>query len=602
MKDFRITSKYSAFNARFLSPSEIAESFIPTPQFKVLLKTSHAILMGPRGCGKTTLLKMLTSDALSVWRQKLIESNDSSNYTSPDFIALYIPSDTRWLQEIKSTSTTYGSDSEKLQRLLVVLSILKQWAIQFEKIVANDLAAHTNLAESFIDCWGLVDAAPRFIDIKNSIESMAADIRGYINVGNTEAIFERYKLRFFSSLIDVCTICADLYDAQFGAVQVKWAICFDELEISPRWMRTELIASLRSVDHRILLKLTWSPLMPEATDGGPEVMQDVDIIRLWYSHISDAKSFCKNLADSVVRNLTDGKVISAQDMLGRSIFAEESDSELDYERGTDFYNAMIEVAKFDTSLKQLLISHKIDPDDPFTPSQQLRNTFFRKLKPIVLLRDYFNSKFGRRSRKQLLLYCGLDMVFAMSEGNPRRLIKILSDIVDFGLKESRKDVEDFFTVKYHEQASTLSSLSNQFLDYIKAIPSNLYAPSDISLFDFVQVVGKYFSSRLIDGPITLDPVGSFVVGKEAAERFKNIIQIGLSSGAIIYVGSSPHEVARTIVGSKFRLTFLLSPALKLAVRNYKEVSLDTCFKTASHVDQIALFDDFIDGSEEGIEK
>jgi predicted AAA+ superfamily ATPase len=58
---------YSTYNARMLSPEEIARTFVINDAYRKLLRVEHSILRGPRGTGKTTLLKMLTPRALKEW-------------------------------------------------------------------------------------------------------------------------------------------------------------------------------------------------------------------------------------------------------------------------------------------------------------------------------------------------------------------------------------------------------------------------------------------------------------------------------------------------------------------------------------------------------
>ena len=51
---------FDAFNARYLSPVDVAATFVPSREsFKLLSEQNHSVLVGPRGSGKTTLLKML---------------------------------------------------------------------------------------------------------------------------------------------------------------------------------------------------------------------------------------------------------------------------------------------------------------------------------------------------------------------------------------------------------------------------------------------------------------------------------------------------------------------------------------------------------------
>ncbi len=117
----KASSGYSAFNARWLEPEEVARLFVPTLPFKSLVGIQNSLLMGPRGCGKTTLLlKMLTRRAQRVWRERLPREPQWADYRGPDFEAVYVPSDVRWSFELSSISQELAAsptDAERMQRL-----------------------------------------------------------------------------------------------------------------------------------------------------------------------------------------------------------------------------------------------------------------------------------------------------------------------------------------------------------------------------------------------------------------------------------------------------------------------------------------------------
>src|SRR6185369_5592218 len=94
-------SFYSANNARFLSPEEVAQLFVPLPAFSRLVREGHCVLLGPRGCGKTTLLKMLTGRALKYWKTSERSRAYADSFSFPDYESIYIPADMRWLREME---------------------------------------------------------------------------------------------------------------------------------------------------------------------------------------------------------------------------------------------------------------------------------------------------------------------------------------------------------------------------------------------------------------------------------------------------------------------------------------------------------------------
>ena len=90
---------FNAFNAKYLPPEKIAETFIPPHQYEVLQRVGHTMLVGPRGTGKTTLLKMLLPRALGSWRHELAaETRDRVAFTG-----VLISTDLTWRGQLDST-------------------------------------------------------------------------------------------------------------------------------------------------------------------------------------------------------------------------------------------------------------------------------------------------------------------------------------------------------------------------------------------------------------------------------------------------------------------------------------------------------------------
>src|ERR1700733_7341681 len=86
---------YDTFNAKYLNYQEVASTFILNNEFIQLTNNNHTLLMGPRGCGKTSLLKMLTPAALNFW-----ENDEKKIKNTIPFTAIYIPTDIQWKNQL----------------------------------------------------------------------------------------------------------------------------------------------------------------------------------------------------------------------------------------------------------------------------------------------------------------------------------------------------------------------------------------------------------------------------------------------------------------------------------------------------------------------
>src|SRR4051794_12830019 len=86
-----------AFNARYLDPSEVAETFIPLEHFNDVIARSNTLIVGPRGTGKTTLLKMLHPAAMATW------DHDQADAAARrvDYCGVYVPTDVLWSEQLR---------------------------------------------------------------------------------------------------------------------------------------------------------------------------------------------------------------------------------------------------------------------------------------------------------------------------------------------------------------------------------------------------------------------------------------------------------------------------------------------------------------------
>ncbi len=89
---------FDSFNARFLEPKEVAETFVPSDHFYRIAEKNHCLVIGPRGSGKTTLLTMLQRQALD----GLEARKDTFAFPNVDFLGVFIPTDVSWSKQLES--------------------------------------------------------------------------------------------------------------------------------------------------------------------------------------------------------------------------------------------------------------------------------------------------------------------------------------------------------------------------------------------------------------------------------------------------------------------------------------------------------------------
>ena len=130
-------------------------------------------------------------------------------------------------------------------------------------------------------------------------------------------------------------------------------------------------------------------------------------------------------------------------------------------------------------------------------------------------------------------------------------------------------------IPYPEQAKVLAAASSRFCALMKAVPTDKGQGGTVqmTLYDFLDRIGKSFQRVILSDHFAPDPPGSFTVEPGISREYRKLIERGVEEGALVFVGRASHEIPRAVVGSRFRLTFLISPSYKLPMRNLKKRSL-----------------------------
>jgi hypothetical protein len=239
------------------------------------------------------------------------------------------------------------------------------------------------------------------------------------------------------------------------------------------------------------------------------------------------------------------------------------------------YSSFKSLAEKDSFFRDMLVTRSIDPNDPVPARDPVlrrkqMDEFFRKAKPILLLRQAFLKTHGeKRPRKTPTLYSGKESVYAVSEGKPRWLLGLLNDLCD---AMPFSDKYKALKIPENKQAQIINAASRRFIALIKAtpiFPPHLSDSNAISLSGLIHDLSKFVQYSIYKDEFPLDPVGSFTFADPIPKSVEKALQRALEVGAIVHIGRSPMDVPNKIAGERFRLSFMLCPAYKLPLRNYR---------------------------------
>ncbi len=613
---------YESFNARYLNYEEIANLFVTNKQYSDLIMNNHSLLMGPRGSGKTTLLKMLTIPAQHYWQR-----DENQNIESPSFFSIYIPTDIQWKKQVDDFEKEFSDNpsyKDLVTKLIVTTNVLISLCDTFSNILEfktpheNDLINEAELCTQLINDWKISKpASTNLASVKHALLNRLKDINSHIKKVRTLKLNEEqieypdyYYDEYLMLVVIGCNAFENIFkhDPFFKSRSFKWALCFDELEIAPTWLQTELLALLRSTPYQnIFFKLTMVPLvlLDDQIQGiHAREDQDFKVIRTWtYSKdsLDDWQDFSRRLIQDKFRRRYYGKVnplgLFGKDSLDLNIartFRNEPDfsEKSGYTEGSLIWRLFKELASFDMSFRKFLTLKKINPNNPVPFEKTQEDEIFRKIKPIALYRYQFRSQSNigkKRSRKNPALYYGIPFLYHLCDGNPRTLIGVIDEFLRI-LQTNKQQIERFHI---SVQSRLVYNNSRKYLEGIYNHPdSNVqYLNKYINLGKFLEKIGDYFRYKLIDDDFKMDPSNCFIVDRDVPSQIVELLKVAMHLGAIIYLDPKETFSKNGLIGKRFRLSYFLFPHFQLPIVEYNEVQLSTILrKGTDKIDQLLLFD------------
>lgn len=596
---------FEAYNARNLRPEQVATTFVPSVNFETLAKPRHSLVVGPRGSGKTTLLKMLQQAALETWSHSEAEAyRDAIDYTG-----VYVPADITWSMQLnflgggrldpetKDVLARAAFTTHVIRAL--VLAMRDRVDVHAERpyfhrrlpIVESTQAA---IVLQLGDAWRVPVTVATFRSLALALSRRLQQIGEIANQEqrrHTDGREERLSSHAFLdiSFLPAISHAIDVFEDAVGTRE-HWAFLFDELEIAPEWIRSELIALLRSTDQRLLFKLTLSPYKPEETQASVEVTaeerQDHDTILLWYAHKEDSYPF----SESLWRSITEarfGKAMAAVDVLGHAPYettpAEWAAEGTAYVQGTHVARVLEDLWELDPTFREYLQNRGIDARFLSEVSVEDRAAVVRKIAPIAYFRrEYLREMLERvptkgrvkaqkqmnaalRSRKNPTVYSGVETVFACCEGNPRMLL---------GLADELLRQIDRGSVEPSRQARAITAASRTFGATIRNAP--VPYTTGVGVLAVLRKVGDFIFDQIIRETFNPEPPGSFIVDSHIQDDVQHALGVALNIGAIVYLPDKDAEfLLKSLRGKRFRLSYMLSVNFKNPLRLGRAVALST---------------------------
>lgn len=577
------------YNARGLSPEMVAKTFVPPPQFDIVAAPSNSVLVGPRGSGKTTLLRMLDPRAVTSW-----QADQGRNKVS--YIGIFVPVDVAWVSSLVNTlGPDHGEDAHLAHLAVYTLAVARalidvmRWrgseGTHDEFRVSMSLEQEITLAQALSEIFFNERRAKTLLELRLLISRELVALPRSWRRGDSQ-LREGLVSGLANPLASAASAC-DSFNVIFEQHDRKWAILCDELELAPKAVQQMLFSGLRAAPSPLILKYSITPRrqLPLGDEADrPLPANDFDVIPLTYATREegiperDRAKFCAALWRSIVLERAPDVAEALENPfkvlvgLSNQNFLSSTDEASD---GLDrnFGGIFRSLAQKDASFANFMAKKGVDLSNLDLVSQSLKDSVVRKVRPLVEIRDHhFGESDGvsrRKGRKSYAPYCGARRVFAVSEGHPRWLKYTLGSMID-GLNDKGK-------IRVPEQSREIERSIHRIEARVRALPS-----SNLSTYQVIDLVGRYFQSQVLGREFTADPYLSFIVDDDVPGEVVGCLEQALYIGVVIPMQVDIATVfTNGLMGKRFRLSNWLAPLYKLPLITGKVAKLSTIVSSGS---------------------
>lgn len=599
-----------AFNARTMSVGEIVRTFVEPPEFGRLRRPVNSLLSGPRGSGKTTMMKMLQPAALELWT-----SPDAANVSADiPYTGVFVPTDRAWKRQIEPQGrdenllrpevTLIGESAFTSHVLREIVSAMRHRVSPLQKGPVSRTRA--TLADSGVEAQ-LASNIARVA----GIESFEPSLKGIadaltIRISSLQGVQRLLKQGRYSPIPDwagieclaAATAAIDLFNRAVNQESHQWAILFDEMELAPTAIVQSLLDAMRGQPQNILMKLSISPVQPELSILNLPYTgvsgQDFELIQLANARQAHAVEIGRRmlLAECQRRDI----LVHPSKLLGKSVFASSDDGDGGHDRAdgsmrsnpyalnSSLWNKYRSLATIDDSFRAWLSAKEVELDKLESLSPTERASKVRKIRNLVVVREHYRKSGAvRRGRKSYSLYTGMDTIVGFCDGNPRLLTALLGQIL-------APDVIRRDAISIPVQSFAIESVISRFFALIDSAEGVTHKSGGIAtLSELVNRIGEALSDRVIQYGFSDNVPLSFSVDRGLSEETLKLLRSGINLGVFVHIPQRSDQRVRSDVGvpldlanEHFRLSYVLSPYFGLPVRLGRAARLSDLLKQRPH--------------------
>lgn len=576
--DERISDVAKAFevdNAKQLSVENTVRYFVPPKNFANLFSRKNHILLGARGSGKTTWVRMLAHDhVLLAARQEGLSHQYAREALQNNVIGIYIPTNIGLIGSLKNKPWQTEDNAERffqwrlnLQSCAALIPIIRSCIDYYVHDPAQRALAELNICRTLSKQW--------FNGIENSARTLEALRFGLATVETertTSISLYRATARPVDELVDYFD--GELFQPIKYAIQTLiyfagipgealWMLCIDEAEyLTPSHHRI-LNTHLRAASENIVFKIATMPFAHHtlATNVGDPVRDGHDFDYIYVDRdpvdkkIRDEAEFLRFARDVFRRRISNlnisGGALTLQELLGPSPLLDEK--QIDSKADIDEFMELLTRYANDATVERAKRLLSVD-------IRKFRNEISRKMHGALVLREALSGQVGNVKPGA---YCGEAIIVRCSDGNPRRFMRILNAIIK-KVTMARQANNLLIPLPATEQNEVLLTIARDTLNRAQSEP-----PYGLQTYQYLQAIGDFMKHNFRAKRIGSDFVSSITIAKDDGIHIQRFVKQAVQLTLLTPSTENSHNGPDADVTGDFHFAFLFSPLFGLLPRRNK---------------------------------
>lgn len=539
----RVPSVFESFNARLLPTKQLVEDYVPSQHMALVAGRHHSVLVGTRGSGKTTIMRMLQVEAVAI--AKLIGA--PKELLEVSYYGVYVPTDRMWAKQ-KDTFLDTAPDKEFAALLVMRLFSLHVLdcmlsALTYRVTASNEVGYkfgkarltagdENQLVRNLVDLWELAPVIYSIPALRMAITRHIAELTKKLTSPDE---CTGIRTEGFPTLELALRGTVSYMNLALQDDEGVWCFLFDELELAPEGTFDQLLALTRGGPTNIIMKLALAPYRrrEDSTFDQSDAFDGHDYNTVNLQAGERGLEFARALGDSLLRRKG----------LPGSIESYFHESAINYR------SVIAEYATRDPSLAAYLQRSGIALEQIPEIGESEGAPLLRKIQKNVYLRSRIRTERGKAPRRPLSIFAGFTNFCKALEHNPRLLIAAFSRL----LANPNKD--GAFSEAL--QLEVLSSVERKCSAQLGLQPIEGHVDGLRSVRDLIYQIAQTIREEEIGGKtFRPDYSNMFTLERSTSLAIKEAIGIAQNMGMIVEEHIDVDEVSS--VKQSLRLSYLFS--------------------------------------------